>query len=47
MVKLTIAPIVAKIIVFKISTESIFGKTLKKVPPAVQTKPELLDCILS
>ena len=39
------APIVAKITVFKISTEWILGKTLKKVPPAVPTNAGLLDCI--
>jgi len=33
--KLTIAPTVAKIIVFKTSSECKFGNTLKKVPPTV------------
>ncbi len=33
--KLTIAPRAANIIVFKTSSECKFGKTLKKVPPAV------------
>lgn len=46
MVKLTIAPKVAKIIVFTKSSEFKFGIILKKVPPAVPTTAELLDCIL-
>ena len=36
--KLTIAPTVAKITVFKISAECKLGKTLKNVPPAVPIK---------
>ena len=42
--KLTIAPKVAKIIVFKTSSDSKFGIILKNVPPAVPTKAELLLC---
>ena len=44
--KLTIAPREARIIVFKISSEFRFGKTLKNVPPAVPTTVELLCCIV-
>ena len=40
--KLTIAPSVARIIVFNTSSECKFGKTLKKVPPAVPITVELL-----
>lgn len=41
-VKLTIAPSVARIIVFSTSSECKFGKTLKNVPPAVPITVELL-----
>lgn len=44
-VKLTIAPKVAKITVFTTSSEFKFGIILKKVPPAVPANAELLDCI--
>ena len=40
--KLTIAPSVARIIVFSTSSECRFGKTLKNVPPAVPITVELL-----
>ena len=40
--KLTTAPSVARIIVFKTSSECKFGKTLKNVPPAVPITVELL-----
>jgi len=40
--KLTIAPSVARIIVLSTSSECKFGKTLKKVPPAVPITVELL-----
>jgi len=43
--KLTIAPTDANITVFKTSSECKFGKTLKKVPPAVPIAVELLCCI--
>ena len=43
--KLTIAPSVARIIVFKTSSECKFGKKLKKVPPAVPITVELLCAI--
>ncbi|WP_222609782.1 hypothetical protein, partial [Flavobacterium psychrophilum] len=43
--KLTTAPSVARIIVFKTSSECKFGKTLKNVPPAVPITVELLCCI--
>ena len=42
--KLTIAPKVAKIIVFTTSSECKFGIILKKVPPAVPINAELLLC---
>ena len=42
--KLTIAPMDARIIVFRISSECKFGKTLKNVPPAVPTNVALLCC---
>ena len=42
--KLTTAPSVARIIVFKTSSECKFGKTLKNVPPAVPTNVVLLFC---
>lgn len=44
-VKLTIAPRVARIIVLRTSSECKFGKTLKNVPPAVPITVELLCCI--
>ena len=47
MAKLTIAPKEAKTTVFTTSSEFKFGIILKKVPPAVPTKAELLDCIFS
>jgi hypothetical protein len=40
--KLTIAPIAAKITVLKTSSELRLGNTLKKVPPAVPLKVELV-----
>ena len=43
--KLTIAPIVANITVFRTSSECKFGTTLKNVPPAVPINVGLLDCI--
>lgn len=46
-VKLTTAPIIAKIIVFTISSEFKLGVILKKVPLTVPTKVELLSaCIV-
>ena len=42
--KLTTAPSVARIIVFKTSSECKFGKTLKNVPPAVPTFIDKLVC---
>ena len=45
-VKLTMAPTVAKIIVFTTSSDKILGTILKNVPPAVPTKVGLLcTCI--
>ena len=44
-VKLTVAPMTAKIIVFAISSERILGKTLNKVPDAVPTFREILVSI--
>ena len=44
-VKLTIAPRVARIIVLSTSSECKFGKTLKNVPPAVPITVELLCSI--
>lgn len=43
--KLIIAPITAKIIVFRISSETIFGMTLNKVPDAVPICKVLFDSI--
>ena len=43
--KLTRAPIVANATVLIMSSEFKFGKTLKKVPPAVPIIVELLCCI--
>ena len=44
-IKLTIAPRVANMTVFKTSSECKFGKILKNVPPAVPITVELLCCI--
>jgi hypothetical protein len=46
MIKLTIAPSVANITVFKISSECKFGRTLKNVPQAVPITVELLSVIV-
>ena len=43
--KLTVAPITAKIIVFAISSERMFGKTLNKVPDTVPVFKEILASI--
>ncbi len=43
--KLIIAPIIAKIIVFTISSETILGTTLNKVPDAVPIDKVLFDSI--
>ena len=45
MVKLTMAPNVANIIVLTTSSEFKLGMILKKVPPAVPANAGLLDCI--
>jgi hypothetical protein len=46
-VKLTVAPIAAKTIVFKISSENKLGKMLNKVPAAVPVLREIVFSIYS
>jgi hypothetical protein len=46
MIKLTIAPSVASITVFRTSSECKLGKILKNVPPAVPITVVLLSVII-